>query len=219
MKMLSYDGVFAQIIRYIWKLFVLNLCFVLCCLPIVTAGAAIAALYSVFLNNTLESSYVLQFFRAFKSNFKRSTCIWLVFLGVFAVLGVNAYLLMTYNFAGNSLFKVLIGIAALLCLCIGALIFPLQAHFENTLTQTWRNAFILGLSLLPYSAVMTLVSFLPVWLFFIDVNIMVLILSIWLPLGGSLATQVNSWIFVRVINRFKGSGSQDNQENQKGDRL
>lgn len=178
MKIFSYDGILAQMIRYIWNLFMLNLCFVICCIPIVTAGAAITALYSVFLNESLESSRITQFFRAFKSNFRQATLIWLVFLGLAVLLGANTYLLLTYNFAGNTLFKILTIIVAVICLCIGAFVFPLQAHFENTIKQTWRNALVLGVSLFPYGIFMTLVSFLPLVLFFIDVDIMVHVLTI-----------------------------------------
>lgn len=202
MKIFSYDGILAQMIRYLWNLFVLNLCFIICCLPVFTAGASITALYSVFLNESLDSSRVTQFFRAFKSNFRKATLIWLVFLGLAVILGANAYLLLTYDFVGNALFKVLTIIVVVICLCIGAFIFPLQAHFENTVKQTWRNAFILGISLLPYSAVMSLVSFLPILLFFIDVDIMVLVLTIWLPLGGALSALINSWILKRVFIRL-----------------
>ena len=149
-----------------------------------------------------------QFFQAFKSNFRKATLIWLVFLGLAVILGANAYLLLTYDFAGNAIFKVLTIIAVAISLCIGAFIFPLQAHFENTVTQTWRNAFVLGISLFPYSAVMSLVSFLPILLFFINVDIMVLVLTVWLPLGGALAAQINSWILKRVFTRLTKEASE-----------
>lgn len=217
MKIFSYDGILAQIVRYIWNLFVLNMCFVICCLPVVTAGAAITALYSVYLNESMESSQVVQFFHAFKSNFRKATLIWLVFLGLAAVLGVNIYLLLTYNLAGDALLKVLTVLVVAVCFCIGAFIFPLQAHYENTLKQTWRNALVLGIALFPYSVFMTAVSFLPILLFFINLDILVILLTIWLPLGGALSARINSWVLKRVFERLNGKEPQEGTSEEKGE--
>lgn len=203
MKFFSYDGILAQIIRYIWNLFVLNLCTIVCCSPIVTAGAAITALYSVYLNESMASSRIFQYFRAFKENFRQSTLIWLVFLGFSVVIGMDVYLLLTYDFSGNAVLKILTVIVATLGMSVGSFIFPLVAHYENSNRQTWRNAFVLGVSLFPYGVVMTVISLLPIFLFFVNLDVMVIVLAIWIPLGGALSAQINSWILKHVFHRLQ----------------
>lgn len=55
-------------------LILLNLIFLLCCIPVVTIGPAITALYAVSLRSVrYGDGYVIQtFFRSFKQNFKQS---------------------------------------------------------------------------------------------------------------------------------------------------
>lgn len=203
MRFFGYDGVPAQSARAIWRLLVLNFCFTLCCLPVVTAGASSAALYSVFLNQPTESGNAGRFFRAFRENFRQATCLWLACLAFFAVLGADAYLLLTYRFPGAAAVKVLTVVIAVLALSVMAFLFPLAAHYENTIRRTWRNAFVLGLSMLPYGVVMSAFSLLPLIIFWLDLDLTVLVLAVWLPLGGALSAQINSWILKRIFAKLQ----------------
>ncbi|MBP3304593.1 MAG: YesL family protein [Oscillospiraceae bacterium] len=89
MKFLSYDGLLAQIIRYVWNLFLLNVCLILCCQPVVTIGAGVTAAYSVVLNSSVESGVIGRFFRAFRENWKQATAICLVFLAAAVLLALD----------------------------------------------------------------------------------------------------------------------------------
>ena len=210
MKIFSYDGILAQAIRYIWNLFALNICFVICCLPIVTIGAAITALYSVYLNESLEQGKIRQFFRAFKDNFRQATLIWLVFMALAVVLGIDAYLLLTFKLSGSSILKVLVLIVTVVILSVESFIFPLVAHYENTTKQTWRNALVLGVTLMIYGIIMSAISLLPLILFFIDLDLMVCVLAVWLPFGNSLSAQINSWILKHVFTKLQPKDSDAN---------
>ena len=68
----------------------LNFYFVICCLPIVTIGASITAMYSTTLKLVRgeEEGITKSFFNGFKLNFKQATFIWLVmlFLGIFLMI-------------------------------------------------------------------------------------------------------------------------------------
>lgn len=66
----------------------LSILWVVFSLPIITMGAATSAMYYVCSKNLRENrGYIWKnFIYAFKSNFKQSTCIWIIFLFVFGVL-------------------------------------------------------------------------------------------------------------------------------------
>lgn len=70
---------------------ILSLLWVVCSIPIVTMGAATAALYYTAVKSIRrDRSYIFQsFFSSFKENFIQGTLLWLLFLAVMAVLGVN----------------------------------------------------------------------------------------------------------------------------------
>lgn len=67
----------------------LSLYVVLCCLPVITAGAAVSSMHSVLLKiyRNEEKRIAGDFFRAMRDNLKNSTALWLMywlFLGVLA---------------------------------------------------------------------------------------------------------------------------------------
>ena len=72
-------------------LILLNLLFIICCIPIVTIGASITAMYYVTLKMVRnEESYLFRsFFKSFKQNLKQSTVIWLILLAVSIVLWMD----------------------------------------------------------------------------------------------------------------------------------
>ena len=74
-----YDNPVIRILNRCTDLVVLNLLFLLCCIPVVTIGAALAAMISVTLRSVrYGDGYVVQhFFKAFRENFRRSTMVWL----------------------------------------------------------------------------------------------------------------------------------------------
>ncbi len=72
----------------------LNLLWLVCCLPIVTAGASTTALFYVTLKvaKNEEGSLTKSFFHSFRENFRQATVIWLILLAVGIVLGVDGYI-------------------------------------------------------------------------------------------------------------------------------
>ena len=63
-------------------LMILNLLTLICCIPIITAGDAMTALYymTVKMVKNEECYLVKGYFKSFKENFKQATIIWLIAL-------------------------------------------------------------------------------------------------------------------------------------------
>ena len=57
--------------------------------------------------------------------------------------------------------------------------------------------------MLPYGVVMSAISLLPLIVFWIDLDLTVIVLAVWLPLGGALAAQVNSWMLKRIFAKLQ----------------
>src|SRR5665647_412297 len=70
---------------------VLNIVFLLSCLPVFTIGTSLTALYHVTMQEArTEHGYILRtFFKSWKQNFKQSIIIWAVYFGLGAVLLFN----------------------------------------------------------------------------------------------------------------------------------
>lgn len=128
-------------------LIVLNLLTAVCSLPIFTAGAAITALNTVVIRviRGEEGSLTKDFFRAFRSNFKKATLLWLLVLLAAVLLAADYLAARMYI---PALCPVIIAIAVL-ALMLVIYIFALQARYENTLGRTLKNAAAIAVAFFP----------------------------------------------------------------------
>lgn len=130
---------------------VLNLLTLVCMLPIVTGGAALAALNDacIRLVRMEDSSLARDYFRAFKSNFKKSTLLWLLLL--------LAAALVYFDYLAASAYvpqlRVVILAIALMLLAVVFYAFALLARYENPLKTTLKNAVRLAVGFFPRTLV------------------------------------------------------------------
>ena len=90
-KLFNMDNKFFTVMGHVADLMILNIVFLICCLPVVTIGASLTALHYVTLKMARnEESYIVRsFFKSFKQNFRQATIINLIMLAVGAVLYVD----------------------------------------------------------------------------------------------------------------------------------
>ena len=146
------------------NLVMLNILWLVCCIPIFTAGAATAAMYhTIFQYHSKEDDEVLRpFFRAFRANFKQATLLLLPLLAVLALLVFD----MVYLVANGK------GIAALFLLIVlgffvmGIMVhlFPLIARFNMDAKALLRTAFSLVMLHLPATLTVIALTLLPIFL-------------------------------------------------------
>lgn len=126
---------------------VLNLLFILCSLPIITIGASINAMYRVCLQEARqEYGYKIRtFLKCFRADFLTATGLFFFFFGGLFVLIFN----LLFWFSLRTLPATIIFVVLLvltICFFIGFFYaFPLNARFDNSIRQTIKNAFLLGL--------------------------------------------------------------------------
>lgn len=122
----------------------LNILTIICCIPVITAGASLTALHYVALRMTRnEEGYITKdFFKSFKENFLQATVIWMVMLVLTAGLAADFYIMAFSSVEIGPVAQILVFAAAFLLLFGGIYIFPFQARFENTIRNTVKNAYI-----------------------------------------------------------------------------
>lgn len=124
---------------------VLNLVFLLTCLPVFTIGTALSSLYSVTLREARgEYGYLVRtYLKEFRKNLKHGTAAFLLLFLAGAVLLFN---LVFWHALGSTFGSVMTGlflVAMLIWLTVFTYTFPLIARFENNTRQTLKNAFCL----------------------------------------------------------------------------
>ncbi len=183
----SSDGPFFSFLSALAQLICANLLVLVCSLPVVTMGPALAAGY-----RTAEriaagscSSTVQTFFKALKGNFKKPLAAWLVTLCLPLLLtGHYVWISSLKSPALQAGLAVLLALILLLWGAFLAFFLSLTSRYENTLSQHLRNAGLLVITHPGQSLLLGLLSLLPAILFLLGGwDLMLLLTPFWLLLG------------------------------------
>ena len=163
MKFFDLDSPLMQVLNKVADLLWLNILTLICCIPIVTAGASLTAMNYMALKIVRnEECYITKgFFKSFKQNFKQATAIWLLFLLAVLVLAGDFYIVKNSGIEFNIVIKVVIGIVALILTFTWMFVFPVLAKFDNTVIRTIKNAFVMSILQFPKTLLMIVIYALP----------------------------------------------------------
>ena len=201
-KLFRYDSPFMEKLAMVFNLALLNVLWLITSLPVVTVGASNAAMYAVlFRHLTHEGDDVIKpYFKAFASNFRQSTCVWLPMLAVIAILVMDVSYVLTHPDVTWLLWIPFV-VVLLVLLSLTTYVFGLIARFENTLRDTMRNSFLLFMLNLIPSVSMVLVSNVPLLIFLFVPQLFFQIGLLWLLYGMSLFAYVNAFTMLRVFKK------------------
>lgn len=186
-------------------LMILNVVFLITCIPIVTIGAAWTSLYYVTLKMVRnEESYIVRsYLKSFKQNFKQSTLMWIIVL----ILGFLLYMdlrIMTVieSSAGSNVIRIGIYMLGLVGIFVLQYLFPLVAKFFNSTKNMFRNAFLMAIRHLPQTVIMAVISVGSVIITFLNGWTLTYGLLIWIMIGFALVAMANSWFLVRIFDKY-----------------
>ena len=135
-------------------LILLNVIYIIFCLPIVTIGAATTAMYYVCIVSIRQGDgYVWKrFLKSFRDNFKQATIIWLPMLVIIVLLGFDLFF---WYALGTVFAKIMFVISAIVAFAIG-IVFPVLAKLEGGIKATIKNAAAFAIGYFPYTIVLIL---------------------------------------------------------------
>lgn len=203
--MFSIDGKLYEVISKLTDLVILNILYIICCVPIVTIGAATTALYGITkkMANHSEGYIIRSYFKLFKENFKQSTIIWLILFVIGLIPVIDLYII---NNMPKGMGPTVLRGGAILAIVLVLMVFfyamALQSTFENTVKNTIKNAFIIGLGYFPWTLLILLISVspfvTPVFLGeYWSVELLVMML-VWF----SGAAYINSYVFNYIFKKY-----------------
>ena len=203
--MFSIEGKLFGALSRMADLVILNVLFLLCCVPVITTGAAISSMYYVAgkMAENKEGYIFKSFFKAFKENFKKSTAIWLILLIPFLVASVDLYIM---NFMsaglGKTFLKGFMLLALLLVFFVMIYALTLQGTFENTIKNTIKNAVLISLGNVPWSLLVTFLALSPfIAILYVGEYFSMELLAM-LLFWFSGAAYINSFILKRIYKKF-----------------
>lgn len=199
-SLFSPDSKIMQALSRVADLLILNLVFLVTCLPVFTIGAASSALYTICFrfDTDRERTVFRGYLRAFLENFRQGTVLWLLLLLCCAASAVNAMLF--YSLSGVLHYAFLLFTALLaVALLVLSYVFPLLSQFQNTVMTTCKNAFYLSIGYLPRSLVITLINIFPFALLYLDPYLFFQTGMLWISLYFSAAAYINSMLLKKVF--------------------
>ena len=177
------------------EMMLLNFCWILGCLPLVTIGAANAAMYTVMGRRVRNegSGTVLPFFKAWWSNLKQGSLFWLVQAFMTGSLGMIFFLPMP------AALKIAAGILLALVTLVFSLIYPQLARYRNRWFPYVRNAIILLVLRLKWVLLNLLVILLSAILFLLAPVDFLQFGFLWIVIGVSLVFYLSARVMQKVL--------------------
>lgn len=199
------EGLLQTVFERIWNLTVLNFCFVVSCLPVVTAGAAMTALGSVNLRmlRREEGNVFSDYWAAFRGNFRQSTKIWLVLLGVGGFFVLDFWILNRLSGAMAFALKILLGVLFVAYLAAAHYVFAYTARFSDSLFVSLKNSLMLSGANLSVTASMMCMTFLALFVSFYSFEFFLRAIFVWLVLGFAVLSHLQCVLLSRIFARYE----------------
>lgn len=217
MKFLDIDSPFMQVMGKVADLMILNLLTIVCCIPIITAGAAFTAMhYQVLKIVRNEECYVVKgYFKAFRENFVQSTVIWLIMLLIALILAGDFYVMFNSDTEFHVIFKAIMGAISIFAVFTLLYVFPIQAKFANTVFRTIKNALAMSILLAPKSVLMLVLYLIPIALAGFFPSIFPLVFLFGMTLPAFLAAKMYNKFFLKLEDRItEANGAEEEQEGE-----
>ena len=213
MKLFNPDSRIMIFLSRVADLVILNILWLVCCVPVVTIGASTTAMYHVIRHWQKDSvsSIMRDFFQSFKEAFKQATPVYLILLIPTVAVVMNAMLIFNpeNSAAVPSYLLVIWFISALILLFISSFVYPVMAFFADSIFKTLRNAMVLALANLPRTILISVLNLLPVILLFVNLSFFLQSSIFWLLIGGALVAYLNMSILKPVFKKLVPSEFED----------
>lgn len=202
------DSAVTSILNKITNTLVLNVCFLISCLPVITAGAAVTALYSVNLKMVRnEESYVCRtYWKSFKENFKQSTLCWLLMLVIGLVFGLDFLVVKNVKGTGGKILMTAVIILFVMYGIVLMYVFPYMARFQDKLGVSIKNALMIGGGNPGYTITLLFISAACAAITFVSLEVFLRAVFVWIVVGFSLLSYFNSFFFRRLFEKYEVDG-------------
>lgn len=221
-NLFSPDSKLIAMLEMLANTILLNLLFLVFCLPVVTIGAAYTALFSGCRALADDEPCFRAFLRGFRFGFKRATLAWLILLPVLVLMALTAYTVWAYMKAGVRLgaFTLIVSLIGLvLVLSITMMVFLFYSRFECTLRQLLKNGVLMTMAYLIRAIIIGLIGWGPVLMFFLlapytFMQLTIVFIVLWFGVAGNLAVRLMKKPFASLERTMPGWEEPEEEEEE-----
>lgn len=143
MKFFDYNSGFMRSALLLSRLTILNLIWLICCIPLITAGASTAAQYYCIRQLMDGDTAVFRNFRTgIKLYWKKASVIWLILSALTAAFCLAYYILTDAAVPGKSILVSVAALAFLTLVLTMLWVYPVMVSFKGNLREILFNAFV-----------------------------------------------------------------------------
>lgn len=206
-NMLDLDGPLVRALSDLNTLVILNILTALFCIPVITAGASVAAMHYVIMEmfENRGDSAAREFWKRFKENLRNATPVWLILLAAAIFIYVDCRIIMGGQMGLPRAMLVPLYIGAFIEASIAVYAFPLTARFVYSTGATFKNSAILAVANFPRTVLMVLYHVIMPYLLF---NVSRL-LPLFFLVGISLPAYFSALLYMPVIRKMTGEPEPD----------
>lgn len=206
MKFWAIDSPVMRVLGRLGDIIILNMIFVVGCIPVITIGTSLSALYTVAMKMARgeDPSVWKEFWKAYKRNFKPATICWLIMAVIAVLLFVDFRIIGVFR--GSNLYSVMrIVLAVILGMWVLMFqyLFPYIARFENGIFATLRNALLLSAAHIPSTIVIVGLSVGSVILTLFTSRSFVIASIIWVFFGFAVLTYAQAFLLCRIFEKYE----------------
>ena len=195
----------------------LNLCFIVGCLPIFSIGASVTAMYTIFGRRLRGESggVIVPFFQTWWKEIKLSTVYWLMELVIVLLLLFDIRYASLNAQNGSGMMSILSGICIFLLVfvvMIGTVLYPQLARFQNTFANYLKNSMILCMGKLGWVLLNLLVFAIPFLFYFAAPKPFIYTAFIWPAFGLSALFYLSARIMRHVLKPLEPKTEEPEKE-------
>ena len=205
-QIFSIDSKFFVFMTKVADLFALNILFVICCIPIITIGASVSAMYSITMKMAKnEEVYIFKsFFEVFKQNFKCATITWVICILVGIVLWVDiTFAISITGGLFSMVFKIIIYSLVLALLITFTYIFPMMSKFENSINNYLKNSFLMAAKHFLRTIIILIINSIPCVCVILGSYFFAYGVPIYLMIGFAVSALANSLMFNSIFKIYE----------------
>jgi len=204
---LDENSAFGRFTGRCWLVIATNLLFLIFCIPVVTIGPALAALFHVHIKfyRSEDPVYpVKEFWRGFRSNFKQALISWIIIMLIAAVILVDISFCKQMGTAALTYFMYANYFVGAVVLMVVLHLYPVMASFSDTIPGLTRNAVFFAAKSPLRSILILILGVGPMILTYMDLTRLPLYAFLWCVCGFGLIAHIISKLLVGDFSTYLG---------------
>lgn len=204
MGIFNENGLFNRGFGFLGQLVGLNLLWMICSLPVVTAGASTTALSycALKLHKDGDCRVFRDFFRSFRQNIRQSTVIWIGILMAAGIFYVESKAVLAMPGSLPKIFTYLLAAIGIPVFMTALYVFPTLAAFDNSIKNIVAADFYFAVKNVLYVLAVAAITCFPMFFTLIDAKLFPVYLFLWLTCGFSLTVYADTWFLWRLFRHY-----------------